>query len=212
MNLNDLTRGSQVRPRRSSRCDCRIRCTVAYCHQESVTRATCAARPSLRSSPWNGTKSNNTFNPWTARSARCATRCSGLSTAWTTTRASTTVGRNRSDRVRACLTCQGTPRNELNRHFKGFVALGDRECDWTGRCQQRDRPRENHVVHFFEFLLSGQKRRQTRLERGMISARTFDSSGLHHLTAHLTLDVAVQFDFIYFDFRAIFIMRMFIID
>lgn len=110
-------RGSQVRPRRSSRCDCRIRYTVAYYHQESVTRATCAARPSPRSSLWNGTKSNNIFSPWTARSAHCATRCSGLSTAWTTTRASITVGRNRSDRVRACLTCQGTPRNELNRHL-----------------------------------------------------------------------------------------------
>lgn len=110
-------RGSQVRPRLSSRCDCRIRYTVACYHQESVTRATCAARPSLRSSPWNGTKSNNTFSPWTARSARFATRCSGRSTAWTITRASTTVGRNRSDRVRACLTCQGTPQNELNRHL-----------------------------------------------------------------------------------------------
>lgn len=45
------SRESQVRPRRSSRCDCLIRCTAACCRRESVTRATCAAKPSPRSSP-----------------------------------------------------------------------------------------------------------------------------------------------------------------
>lgn len=45
------SRGSQVRPRRFSRCDCRTRYTVACCHQEFATRATCAARHSPRSSP-----------------------------------------------------------------------------------------------------------------------------------------------------------------
>lgn len=45
------SRGSQVRPRRFSRCDCRTRYTVACCHREFATRATCAARRSPRSSP-----------------------------------------------------------------------------------------------------------------------------------------------------------------